>query len=183
MDVLDLFERATDWTSAKVHGAAASLDAQTPCEEWTVRRLIDHLLFVNEMFAAAPSGAPVAPPSGPPPELVGEDPAAQYDEARKKTIHAYSQPGVLETAFNDGTFPASRLLGIGFCDQLVHGWDLAKATGQDATMPPDLASAAWQFLDGQIADRQRGTNFKDPVPLPEGASDQDKLIGYCGRRP
>lgn len=82
MDLVDLFDRGTAWTAAKVVGASDQLDTQTPCDEWTVRRLLDHLLAGQQLFAAATTGAEVAPPSGPPPELVGDDPAAQYEEGR-----------------------------------------------------------------------------------------------------
>lgn len=187
MDLLDLYERGTAWTASKVSGAADQLDASTPCDEWTVRRLIDHMLAAQQMFAAAPSGAVVGPPSGAPPELVGDDPSAQYEDARKATAHAFAQPGVLESTLNgvSGDVPAMQILGIAFCDQLIHGWDLAKATGQDTTMPEDLAAAAWMFLDGQIADERRGPGmpFKAAVPLPEDAGVQEKLIAYCGRDP
>ena len=187
MDLLDLFERGTAWTATKVAGAQDQLEAETPCEEWTVRRLLDHMLAGQQMFAAAPSGAEVAPPSGAPPELVGSDPSGQYEEARKATVHAYAQPGVLEGMVkgSGGDVPAMQILGIAFCDQLIHGWDLAKATGQDTTIPDDLAAAAWMFLDGQLPDAARGPgkNFKAAVPVADDASVQDKLIAYCGRRP
>jgi uncharacterized protein (TIGR03086 family) len=185
MDLLDLFERSTAWTAEKVRGAVDQLDAQTPCEEWSVRRLIDHLLFGQQMFASGPSGGSVAPPAGPPPELVGDDPVAQYEDARKATLHAYSQPGVLESMLNDGKVPAAQIVAIAFTDQLVHGWDLAKCTGQDATMPPDLAAAALGVVNGRIPDEARGPdkNFKAAVSVPEDTSDQDKLIAYLGRTP
>lgn len=187
MDLVDLFDRGTAWTADKVAGAAGELDAATPCDEWTVRRLLDHMLAGQQLFAAATGGATVAPPSGPPPELVGDDPVAQYEEARKATIHAYSRPGVLEGMLkgSDGDVPAMQILGIAFCDQLLHGWDLAKATGQDTTMPADLAAVAWQFLDGRLPDDARGPgkNFKAAVPVPDDVSIQDKLIAYCGRQP
>lgn len=183
MDVFDLFERGTAWATTKVAGAQDQLDAATPCDEWTVRRLIDHMLAAQQMFAAGPSGGTIAPPTGTPPDLVGADPAGQYEEARKATIHAYSAPGVMEGTVSGA--PAAQILGIGFCDQLTHGWDLAKATGQDATMPADLASAAWLFVGGRIPDESRGPgkNFKAAVPVADDASDQDKLIGYLGRTP
>ena len=187
MDLLDLFERGTAWTATKVAGATDHLDAQTPCEEWTVRRLLDHLLAGQQLFAAAPSGAEVAPPSGPPPELVGDDPAAQYEEARKATAHAYAQPGVLEGMVKTpgGEMPAMQILGIAFCDQLIHGWDLAKATGQDSAMPPDLAEVSYQLLDGRITDEARGPgkNFMAAIPVADDASVQDRLLAYCGRDP
>jgi uncharacterized protein (TIGR03086 family) len=187
VDVLDLFERGTDWTASKVAGAQAQLDVATPCDEWNVRRLLDHMLAAQQMFAAGPSGGTVAPPIGPPPELVGPNPASEYEDARKATIHAFGQPGVMEGTVRGGSgdVPAAQILGIAFCDQLIHGWDLAKATGQDMTMPGDLASAAWLFIGGRIPEESRGPgkNFKDAVPIGEDATDQDKLIAYCGRTP
>jgi uncharacterized protein (TIGR03086 family) len=187
VDLLDLFDRATAWTATKVAGAQDKLGAQTPCDDWTVRRLMDHLLFGQQMFASGPSGGTIAPPSGPPPELIGADPVGQYEEARKATIHAYSQPGVMEGTVkgSQGDVPAMQIIGIAFCDQLIHGWDLAKATGQDTTMPTDLAETAWQFLDGRIPDEARGPgkNFKAAVAAPDDASTQDKLVRIAVGRP
>ena len=48
-------------------------------------------------------------------------------------------------------------LGICFADQLIHGWDVAKSTGQSTTMPSELAEAAFAMLDGQLTDDRRGT--------------------------
>ncbi len=187
MDMIDLYDRATAWTASRIAGSEDHLDARTPCDEWTVRRLIDHLLAGQAMFAAGPTGGTIAPPSGPPPELVGVDPVAQYEEARKATLHAYAQRGVLEGTINagDAELPAAVVLGIAFCDQLIHGWDLATATGQDAAMPADLAAVAWQLLGGRIADDSRGPGklFKAAKPVPEDASEQDRLLAYCGRGP
>jgi uncharacterized protein (TIGR03086 family) len=187
MDLVDLFDRGTAWTASKVAGAADQLDAATPCDEWTVRRLLDHMLAAQQMFAAAPSGGEVGPPSGAPPELVGDDPAGQYEDARKATVQAFSKPEVLGGMVKGagGDVPAAQILGIAFCDQLIHGWDMAKATGQDTSMPADLAAAAWQFLDGQISAEARGPGkiFKAAVVVSEDASIQDKLVAYCGRTP
>lgn len=187
MDLVEMFDRATAWTATKVAGAQDQMDADTPCEEWSVRRLLDHVLFAQQMFASGPSGGTVAPPSGPPPEMVGDDPATQYEEARKATVQAFARPGALEGTVkgSSGDVPAMQVLGIAICDQLIHGWDLAKATGQDANMPDDLAAAALQMLDGRIPDEARGPgkNFKAAVDVAPDASAQDKLIGYCGRTP
>jgi uncharacterized protein (TIGR03086 family) len=185
VDLLALYDNATSWTAARVAGAADHLDAPTPCTEWDVRRLIDHLLAGQAMFAAGPTGGPIAPPAGPPPALVGADPAAQYEMARSATLHAYAQPGVLETTMKGftGDMPAMEVLGIAFCDQLVHGWDLARATGQDTAMPNGLADVAWMMLDGRIPEAARGPgqNFGPIVAVPADATAQAKLLGYCGR--
>jgi uncharacterized protein (TIGR03086 family) len=182
MDVLDLFERGTAWTATKIAGATDDLDAPTNCDGWDIRRMIDHMLAGQQMFAAAATGGEFAPPSDPPPALTGDDPAAQYEDARKATAHAFGQPGVLESTF--GRLPAAQAIGIAFCDNLIHGWDLARSTGQDATMPDDLAVAAYAMLHGNIPDDRRGSGlFKPAVSVPDAACTQDKLVAYCGRDP
>ena len=186
LDLLTLFDRATAWTANKIAAADGHQDASTPCDDWSVRRLLDHLLHGQQLFAAGAAGAVVGPPSGDPPRLLGDDPVAQYEAARRATIAAYAQPGVLSgmvtTPF--GPMPAAQFLGIAVCDQLIHGWDLARSTDQDATMPADLAAAAWHLLGGRIADANRGPgrSFKAAVPVAEDASAQDKLLGYTGRQ-
>jgi uncharacterized protein (TIGR03086 family) len=175
MDLLDLFERGTAWTASKIPAAARNLDASTPCDEWNVRALINHMLQAQQLFTGAARGEPAAPPSGAPLQLMGDDPVAQYEKARQTTLQAYREPGAIEK-----TGPT---LGIAFVEQLVHGWDLAKATGQDATMPDDLAQAAFEMIDGRMTDEQRGRFFKPAVPVPRDARAQDKLLGYGGRQP
>lgn len=187
MDVLDLFERGTAWTQEKIAGATDQLDAATPCTEWTVREVINHLLGGLEMFAAATEGGEVGPPSGPPPDMIGPDPALQYDHYRKKVAMLYAEPGALQEMLkgSGGPVPGAQVLGIAFCDHLVHGWDIATATGQDATIPDDLAGAAWAFLDGNISDDARGPGkiFSEAVAVPDDASVQDRMIAYLGRHP
>jgi uncharacterized protein (TIGR03086 family) len=107
--------------------------------------------------------------------LTGDDPAATYEESRQETLRAHREPGAVEKA--------GPLLGIAFCDQLIHGWDLAVATGQDATMPDDLAQAAFAMLNGQLTDDRRGNAFKPAIDVPDDASAQDKLLAYTGRQP
>jgi uncharacterized protein (TIGR03086 family) len=175
MDLLDLFARSTEWTASKIPGAVDQLQARTPCDEWDVRALLNHVIDTQEYFAATARGEEASLPSPTPPARIGDDPVAAYDEIRTETLRAYGEPGVIEK-----TGPS---LGIAFADQLVHGWDLAKATGQDATMPDDLASAAFGMLDGRLTDDQRGAGFGPAVKVGDGASPQDRLLAYTGRQP
>jgi hypothetical protein len=69
---------------------------------------------------------------------------------------------------------------------LAHGWDLAKATGQDATMPSDVAEAAMIAIDGRIPDWARGPSgagYKPVVPTGPDGTPQERLIAYLGRQP
>ena len=176
MDLLDLFERGTDWTASKIEPATAKLDAPTGCDGWAVGTLIDHMIDTQHYFAATARGEEASLPNPSPPSLIGDDPVGAYATATTETLRAFGEPGVLEK-----TGPS---LGIAFVDQLVHGWDVATATGQDATMPDDLAAAAFSMIDGRLTDEQRkGGGFKPAVAVPDSASAQDKLVGYTGRQP
>jgi uncharacterized protein (TIGR03086 family) len=175
LDLLDLYERASSWSAMKVSGAAGDLDAPTPCDEWDVRTLMNHMLDTQHYFVAAARGEDVSPPSPSPPDLLGDDPAADFDRARSETLRTFSEPGVIEK-----TGPA---LGIAFGDQLLHGWDLAKATAQDATMPDGLPEAAYEMIHGRFTEDQRKGVFKPEVEIGEGASAQERLLAYTGRDP
>ena len=102
-----------------------------------------------------------SPPSRQPPQLLSDDPVADFERAQSETLSTFSDEGVIEK-----TGPA---LGIAFSDALLHGWDLAKATGQDATMPEGLPDAAYSMIHGRFTDEQRKGVFKPEVTVaPDG---------------
>src|SRR4051812_1326779 len=131
-DLLDLYRQASDWTAEKI-AATTDLDAATPCDGWSVRNLLDHMLDTQRYFAAAARGEKASPPNPTPPPLSTQDPVADFAKSRSDVLDAFGRPGVIEK-----TGP---VLGIAFSDQLLHGWDLARATKQDTTMPDGLARA------------------------------------------
>jgi uncharacterized protein (TIGR03086 family) len=174
LDLLDLYARASAWTLSKVPGASRQLEADTPCDGWDVRTLMNHMLDTQKYFVSAARGGQESPPSSPPPEdLLGDDPVADFEQGRAETISAFEAPGVI-----DRTGPS---LGIAFSDQLLHGWDLARATDQDATMPDGLPDAAYQMIHGRFTDDQRKGVFKPEVHVADDASAQEKLLAYTGR--
>jgi uncharacterized protein (TIGR03086 family) len=174
-DLLDLYERATTWTTSKVAGATKKLDARTPCDDWDVATLMNRMLDTQRYFIGAAQGQRTSPPSSDPPELIGEDPVAHFRATRAEMLDAYRAPGVIEKS--------GPSLGIAFSDQLLHGWDLAKATLQDAKMPEGLPEAAFDLIHGRFTDDQRKGVFKPELKVPASASAQDKLLAYTGRDP
>jgi uncharacterized protein (TIGR03086 family) len=80
--------------------------------------------------------------------------------------------------------PAPVAAGVNVTDTLVHGWDLARATGQALTIDPTLASAVLEFCRSAITDdiRQRGA-FGPIVPVADDGSPCDQLVGFLGRQP
>ncbi len=175
MDTLDLYDRACTWNLGHVDEAAGRLDDPSPNPGWDVRTLLNHMLETQHYFTDSALGREAAPPSKEPPPLISGDPAADFRQARDQALDAFGADGVV-----DKTGP---MIGIAFGDTLLHGWDLAVATGRDTTMPPDLAEAAYEFLYGRFTDDQRVGVFGPELPVSETASAQDKLLAYVGRDP
>jgi uncharacterized protein (TIGR03086 family) len=175
LDLLDLYGRASTWTNEKVSAATDELDAQTPCDEWDVRALLDHMLETQRYFLSAARGEQASPPSPTPPKLITNDPTADFERTREEMLRTFGKPGVL-----DKTGPA---LGIAFSDQLLHGWDLARAIGQDDTMPKGLPEAAYELIHGRFTDDERKGVFNPEVAVRSDASPQEKLLAYTGRQP
>jgi len=174
MDLLDLYERASEWTTSKVAGATQKLDARTPCDEWDVRTLLNHILDTQRYFIAAAQGKDAAPPAPQPPSIISDDPARDFTAARDELVGLYADPEVLKKG--------EMGIGVAFSDMLIHGWDVAQATGQDATMPDGLAQAAYDTIHGKFTDEQRKGIFKPEIQVPGDADAQTRLLAYVGRR-
>jgi uncharacterized protein (TIGR03086 family) len=173
-DLLDLYRQASHWTAERVAGAQ-DLDAPTPCPAWRVRDLLNHMLDTQRYFAGAARGEKSSPPAPNPPSLLTDDPTADFDRGSAEVMDAYALDGVVERMG-----PA---LGIAFSDQLLHGWDLARATQQDATMPDGLAEAAYDAIHGRFTDEQRKGVFGPEIPVGDDATPQQRLLAYTGRHP
>ncbi len=158
-------------------------DAQSPCTEWTARGVVNHVVGGASMLAALFEGKTWEEASGGSrgiPE--GGDPLAALDEAAGAAKEAVSQPGAMEQTLNfaRGPMPGSGFATLMFTDILIHAWDLAKATGQDATLPADLVEASYAIVlprKGQMPQPA----FAPEVDVAEDADTQTKLLGMLGR--
>src|SRR5947209_1235814 len=131
------------------------LDLPTPCSEWDVRAVINHLIGAHFYFAASLRGESIDM-SAAPPDFAANNPAATYAGAAEEMLKVWREPGVMDRTVETlvGPIPAPVLIGMWCNDNLVHAWDLARATGQDDNLDPDLA--------GQMLDMLR------QMPLPRG---------------
>ena len=155
----------------------------TPCTDWNVRNLVNHVVRGNRLFGAALRGAP-APPAEPS-DALGDDPVAAYRAASAEMLEALRQPGVMDLAVTIpfGTVPAPVALHLRNTELLVHGWDLARATGQQMAFPEDVAEQELQFSRGAISQIPPGrTPFGPSQPVPEDAPAIDRLAGLLGRQ-
>lgn len=156
----------------------------TPSDEWDVRTLINHLVLGNTWSADVVRTGNAPRPSG---DAIGDrSPLDAYQESWQAASEAFAEPGALGRTVQMpfGEMPAAGLAMFRFNDLLSHAWDLAKATGQNTDLPPELCEAALamsrQRLEG--VDREH-LPFKDEVPVPPDAPAADRLAGYLGKQP
>jgi uncharacterized protein (TIGR03083 family) len=109
-----------------------------------VRALLNHVLGAGRMFTLANAGHQVGPDAG---DLLGADPAAAIPHGATDNVEAWRRPGALDgdRTYPFGTFPAPAALLLNVTEVVMHGWDLANATGQDrpstrASPPPSTNS-------------------------------------------
>jgi uncharacterized protein (TIGR03086 family) len=172
--------RALDATGQVVDAVAADQwAAATPCTDWTAADLLRHLVLGNSRFAAAVSGDSLPEDAGPDSGL----PAAYRDSAAA-LLTAFGAPGALERVVTVpfGTVPGSVALHLRLTEVLVHGWDLAQATGQPAEFPADLAEQELAFSQSALeqlpADRRP---FAPSQPVGQDAPAIERLVACLGR--
>jgi uncharacterized protein (TIGR03086 family) len=182
-----MYERALRHTGAVVAGTKRDqLGDPTPCAEWTVRDVLNHLIGGCLSFAAG--GAGESRPLDDGVDHCAEDHVGEFDRAAKEALEAFSQPGALEKEFTMpwGASPGAAALGLALADAVVHGWDIAKGTGQEIQIEEDIAAALYGMTSQMMEPKgsyPRGDAFGPPVEVPEDAPAADKLLGYLGRRP
>jgi uncharacterized protein (TIGR03086 family) len=177
---------AYDIAAAALHAvirgvAADQWSAPTPCTEWNVRMLVNHVVGGTLLFAAIIRGEPRPDRSR---DHLGDDPAAAFASAAQSLHDAFVQPGVMEGIFQSpiGERPGSQLVQMRITEQLVHGWDLATATGQTLDVPPELVAQTVSALRERLpGGRRQGPMFADEQPCDEDALALDRLAAFLGR--
>lgn len=155
--------------------------APTPCTGWDVRRLVEHLIGMNRVFTALLEDAP--PPRRAADGQVEDDPVGAYRDSAAALQGAFARPGALDHQYVGPLGPASGAdrLQIRLYDLLAHGWDLARATGQPAELPDDLAEQSLAFVRTQLTDQSRGDRFGPARALGRDAAAIERLAAFLGR--
>lgn len=162
---------------------ADQLDKATPCANWSVADLIDHLVGAQHWARSGMEGMEMSE--------TGEGSAqgdfrAIFADAAARSLAAFEVDGALAKTVNPGfgDMPAAALMGMATTDTFQHAWDLATATGQDNKLDAELAS---QLLDASRASIQPafrsedGAIFGPEQPAPEGADPATQLAAFLGR--
>jgi uncharacterized protein (TIGR03086 family) len=191
MESYAAFEQAVASTAEIVKGVRADqMAASTPCMEWDVRTLLNHVLgtlWLSEaLFTDAAPRHPMAPGGVPVTDLAGDDPAAAYAEASAAALAAAGTGDTLVRLHVTplGDMPGPALAGFTTLDILVHGWDLAQATGQPAALADPLAGHVLAFAHQALAEEEhRAGRIGPAVAVPADAPVTDRLAGFLGRQP
>ncbi len=160
------------------------LDAPTPCANFTVRGVLGHMIGGATMFAAAFRGE--APPDVPGDVAEGPDVVNRAGTALAGLMSAIRSPGALErtVAAPFGEMPGEAFARFVVLDGLVHGWDLAIATGQTYEPSDRLVAEVDAYAHTAIAPTMRdGDTFAEAVEVPAGVSPIERLAAFTGRRP
>jgi uncharacterized protein (TIGR03086 family) len=166
-DLIDRI-RAEQWT------------APTPCTEWNVRDVVNHLAGMNLVLVALFDEGPM-PKRGA--DRLGADPASAYRQSAALLHAAAARPGVLarSQATPIGVATGADRLQWRIVDLLAHAWDLVQATGVVTELPDGLAEQALAFARAQLPSQPRAGRFGDPQPVREHAPAIEQLVAFTGR--
>ena len=154
----------------------------TPCSDFTVHDVLDHMMVGAATFASLFRGEQPAEVRAP--AVYGWVPTTDFREAMDDLQDAVESPGAMDRMMTTpfGELPGDTCARLVAFDGLVHSWDLASSTDQTLTYPADLVAAVADFARGALrADMRDGVTFKDPTIAPEGAGALEQLVAFSGR--
>jgi len=190
MELYEAFDRAVASTAAIVKAVRPDqTDAPTSCTEWDVRDLLNHIigtLWLSEaLLSDRTPRHPMAPGGLPGTDLAGQDPAAAYADASAAALAVAADGDTLTRVHTTplGDMPGPALAGFTTMDILVHGWDLAQATGQPAGVDDALAAHMLAFAEQAITPGFRTPRIGPAVPVAADAPLTDRLVAFLGRQP
>ncbi|MFI6766580.1 TIGR03086 family metal-binding protein [Streptomyces sp. NPDC050355] len=169
------------------HTAEGQLQAPTPCEEYAVRHLLGHLVGLAAAFQDV-ARKELGPTTGTSPDAfrpdVGPDWRAELDRNLVGMAEAWRAPEAWQGETQAGGVPLPGALAgrIALNELVVHGWDLARATGQDYAPDPDSLGVSYGLLSSW-AEGETGPLFGAVVAVPGDAPLLDKVVALSGRRP
>jgi uncharacterized protein (TIGR03086 family) len=178
-DELDSAEASLRVLQNVLHPIAADDSSrQTPCREFDVASLTDHLMNSISVIGGA-AGAQL------PDRDATDSVERQVVAAARPALDAWHRRGLDGTVkFGDNEAPARMMAGILSLEFLVHAWDYAMAVGRTVNAPDSLTDYVMELAQRVITPEGRSrAGFDDPIDLPADACSLDRLLAYTGRNP
>jgi uncharacterized protein (TIGR03086 family) len=181
-----LLERAVGYTRVSLQlVAAADLHARTPCREWDLLRLLEHM---DDALAAFTDAAEIGYVDLVPVRAGGEEAARSIvDRLRGRAcavLAAWARhPGTGEVSISDRALRSDLVAATGALEIAVHGWDVARACGVDRPLPAALAVELLDTVPLLVGAADRPGRFAEPVDVPRHARPGSRLLAALGRDP
>ena len=157
-------------------------NAPTPVKEWRARDVVGHLVSWFPGFLKGGTGIEIE--QGPP---ASEDPVKAWQVQRDAVQALLDDPatgGLVYRSTMMGEIPLAQAIDRFYtADVFMHSWDLAVATGQDATLDPEKCTVLLEGLKRHEELIRDSDQYGDEVPVPEDADVQTRLLGFIGRDP
>jgi uncharacterized protein (TIGR03086 family) len=180
VDPLAAHQRAQNvFAGVLANVTADQLAAPTPCSEWTVGDLIEHVVGGNERVPQW-AGGDEQPPARP------DDLIQAHRATAAAAQETFARPGALEAMYRlpFGEVPGHRFIGMRTTDVLVHAWDLAAATNQSTDLDPELAQRQLAAARERVRPEFRGPGrpFGAEQPCSPDRPPADQLAAFLGRK-
>lgn len=187
LDLPELHAHALESTRRYVAGVGGDQwQMASTCQGWDVRELVNHIVTGNYWAGALGRGRTIEEVGdrldG---DVLGDDPLSEYEASAGDADSAFRAPGAMEApcAVSYGPVPGEVYCGHRLLDVLIHGWDVAKATGQGTGLDAELIEACWEVVEPQ-KDMLIGSGmFGTAREAPPGADRQTALLALLGRAP
>jgi uncharacterized protein (TIGR03086 family) len=167
---------------------ADQFEKSTPCASWDVRRLINHIVGGSHWFAISTNaGASPEVDDTEETDYTAGDMLSAYDEGTTAALAAFGADGALTKMVKlpFGEFPGAAFMGLATMDHFIHGWDLARATGQapdlDEAMAEELLAQARMMVPDQFRGPDPDAPFGPIVEIADSASASERLAAFLGR--
>jgi uncharacterized protein (TIGR03086 family) len=182
MDVEELRAATSELATTLRRAQPDQWNAPTPCPDWNVRQVVDHLIFGNHRFLQRLGKQPFVLPAE---DATPADLIDAFEESTEALIGAFQEPGALSRAIElpIGSLPGQAALDIRVVEAFTHGWDIAQALGTTIDFDDAVVQRAIAFSDVNLSRLPpERSPFGPPQEAPSEATDLDRLAALLGRR-
>ncbi|TCO60456.1 TIGR03086 family metal-binding protein [Actinocrispum wychmicini] len=187
--MLDAYRRAQDGFDAVLDQIpAGAWDKQSECELWTVRDVVGHVVWGQDLVRHWATGEPFTSTEGAPgvphpAPVAGPDPVIRWRAARAAADATLTPESITRTRETGilGTIPLTGFLPALVADFLAHSWDIGNACGLDVRLAPDLLPDSHEWVSANVIHRSP-TGIGPELTPPDDADEQTRWLAFVGRK-
>ena len=160
-------------------------DLPTPCSEWNVRQLVNHMAITCRFGASTINQEPPAEDRLAEADVLGDDFQASFESYADAAVASFKAPDALERIVETpaGEVPGAFWADFPAWDLYVHTWDLSKATGIKMNQPEELTKYFLAWGQNIFSGPRDGGPIGEAVTVPSTATEIEQLVAYFGRTP